>query len=304
MIELLPIFAWFATGVALRASGMAAPEQAGFMFRLIFFVTLPALAFTTISEQPLTAGNMVLPVAGFIVNLVCVGFALVYLRFVRMEPVRAGTVILGASIANTAFVFPFILAVLGPAALAQVILYDIGNAVFVATIAYGAATRFSRPRDFSTLRAIGKTIGSPLFLAICAALVVSAAALDVPALLRALLDPLAAATMPLILIALGVSMSFARMRDGVVISTVAIRMLGGFVIGIIAIAVLGLQNELALVVITAAAAPIGFNSVTLASIGKLDVEHATAALSLSIVAGLLTTTALLLLGSRWLIGAG
>ena len=45
------------------------------------------------------------------------------------------------------------------------------------------------------------------------------------------------------------------------------------VIGIIAIAVLGLQNELALVVITAAAAPIGFNSVTLASIGKLDVEH-------------------------------
>ncbi|MEJ2299369.1 MAG: hypothetical protein P8X94_12890 [Woeseiaceae bacterium] len=110
--------------------------------------------------------------------------------------------------------------------------------------------------------------------------------------------------MPLILIALGVSMSFARMRDGAVISTVVIRMLGGFVIGIIVIAVLGLQNDLALVVITAAAAPIGFNSVTLASIGKLDVEHATAALSLSIVAGLLTTTALLLLGSRWLIGAG
>jgi predicted permease len=274
------------------------------MFRVIFFVTLPALAFTTISEQPLTADNMVLPVAGFTVNLVCVGCALVYLKFKTMEPVRAGTVILGASIANTAFVFPFILAVLGPGALAQAILYDVGNAVFVATIAYGAASRFGRPRDGSTLRATAKTLGSPLFLAICAALVVSAAALEVPTLLRTLLDPLAAATMPLILIALGISMSVSNMRDSVVISTVLIRMVGGFVIGMVVIAVLGLQDELALVVITAAAAPIGFNSVTLASIGKLDVEHATASLSVSIAAGLLTTTALLMFGSRWLLAPG
>ncbi|NIV18871.1 MAG: hypothetical protein GWN47_10845, partial [Woeseiaceae bacterium] len=53
------------------------------------------------------------------------------------------------------------------------------------------------------------------------------------------------------------------------------------------------------VVIILAAAPIGFNSVSLASIGKLDTEQAAAALSASVGIGLVTTTLLLLAAIRW-----
>jgi predicted permease len=77
-------------------------------------------------------------------------------------------------------------------------------------------------------------------------------------------------------------------------------MVGGLLAASFFVYVFDLQGATAVTVIAAGAAPIGFNSVTLASVGKLDTEHATASLSVSVAIGLVTTSAIVLLGARWL----
>ena len=297
---LVPIFVYFLIGLVLRRFGVADREHAQFVFRLVFFVTLPALAFGTIAESELTLRRLALPVIGFLVCAICAMLALAYARIAKLERSMAGAVILGAGIANIVFMYPFGLAILGPAALPDALLYDVGNAIFLATVATAIAGRFGAAADSSVLSAVGKVLRSPLFLAVIAGLLVSAAAWPVPPLLDAILSPLGAATTPLILIALGVSFSTTQLRDSNVYSMVGLRMLAGLVAGALLIKVFGLEGVTAVVVIGAAAAPIGFNAVTLASIGKLDVERATAALSMSVTIGLLTAPAIILATARWL----
>ena len=296
---LLPIAFYFGIGLLLRVTGFANRDHASFVFRLVYFVTLPALVFVTISQKDLTRGSVLLPLAGFFVDLVCAAAAASYARFAKLGSRQAGALILGASITNMVFMFPFILAVLGTAALADALLYDIGNGVFVATVAVAISARYgglSRPTIAGSLLRVAR---SPLFIALAAALVVSVGKLAVPPLLFAALSPLAEATIPLTLIGLGLVFSVAHLPDRLPFYTLSLRMAAGLVAGVSIAWIFGFEGTTALVVIACAAAPVGFNSLTLSSIGRLDTERAAAALSLSIAIGFVTAPLLLYAGSRF-----
>lgn len=299
-LTLLPILLYFLAGILLRSAGLGTRDHARFVFRLVFFVTLPALAFQTIVDAGLTGDSVLLPFAGFAVNLLCAAAAVAYARVAGLEAPQAGAVILGAAIVNMAFMYPFILAVLGATALAEAVLFDIGNAIFVATVAYTIALRYGGAAGPSVVSSLNKMLRSPLFIALAAAIVFNVFDLAVPPWLIEVLAPLAAATIPLILIGLGLSFSVSRLEDSLPIHTVILRMLVGFIAGIVVAWAFGFAGMTAVVVIASAAAPVGFNSVTLASIGSLDIEQSVAALSLSVAVGLVTATLLLIAGARWL----
>jgi predicted permease len=296
---LLPIFAYFLVGFLLRLFGLAGSEQAAFLFRLVFYVTLPALVFGTISDAELTRRTMLLPIAGTTVNLVCAMAAILYVRVTNTDNRRAGAVVLGAGIMNTAFVFPFVLAVLGRSALAEAVLFDLGNAVFVGLIAYPISLYFGNAGTQSATSYLFKTIRAPIFIAVAAALIVNLAQIPVPNAANNVLSPLGSATIPLILIAVGISFSTTGLFSQLTIATILLRMLLGFIVGLALVWVLGFAGVTAAVVTVLAAAPIGFNSVSLASIGKLDTEQAAASLSVSVGIGLVSTTLLLLATMRW-----
>lgn len=300
MQALVPIFAYFLVGVVLRRSRFATGDHAQFVFRLVFFVTLPPLAFTTISGSEIGLRSISLPVIGFLVNLTCAFIALAYARVARLDPLLAGTVVVGTSVTNTVFVFPFILGMLGSDALAEAVLYDIGNAIFVGTCAYGIALRYGAGGTLSISASLVKILRTPMFIGVMAALLMNIAGWVIPSWLESILAPLGATTVPLVLIALGMSFSFAKLRDSVVYGTVMIRMLGGLLVGSFFVFVFGLEGVTAVVVIASASAPLGFNAVTLASIARLDIEHATASLSVSVAIGLVLSSAIVLIGATML----
>lgn len=296
--DLLAALVYFAIGIALRAAGIAKPDHGALVFRLVFFVTLPALAFRAISTATLGPSSALLPVAGFVVDCACALVALTYCRRRELARAQAGAVILSASIMNTAFMFPFILALLGPAALADAVLLDIGNAFFVATVAYSLAMRSRDAGDGSVGRSLFRTVRSPLFVAVVAAVAVNLAATEVPPLLRSILDPLAGMTTPLILVGVALLFSISRLRGRLPLYIVLLRMGTGAVAASLLVVVFGFTGLTAVTVFAIAAAPIGFNSVALASIGRLDAELSSAALSLSVAVGLAAVTAYSLI--RWI----
>ena len=297
---LLPIFVYFLIGFLLRFSGLARSEQAAFLFRLAFYVTLPALVFLAIADAELSRRTILLPVAGITVNIVCAMSAILYVRLTKLDNRRAGAVVLGAGIMNTLFVFPFILSVLGQVALAEAILFDIGNAVFVGTIAYSVTVYFGKAKTASAVSYLFKTIRAPIFVAVVAALIINAFQISVPTIAHNILSPLGSATIPLVLIAVGISFSTVGLAGPLTVVTVLLRMLLGLIAGLLIAWAFGFEGLTAAVVVVLAAAPIGFNSVPMASIGELDTEQAAAALSVSIAIGMVSTTLLLFAALRWL----
>jgi predicted permease len=159
---------------------------------------------------------------------------------------------------------------------------------------------FGQAQGASVASSLLKTLRSPLFIALAAAIVFSARGMKPPAIAAQALSPHAAATVPLTIVALGISFSNVTLRDPLVVRTVLLRMPLGFVTGLLLILLFGFTGTTATVVLVAAAAPIGFTSVTLASVAKLDTDSVVAALSLSIAIGLISTTLLLWAGPRWL----
>jgi predicted permease len=300
---LLPIFAYFLIGFLLRFRGLAGSEQAAFLFRLAFYVTLPALVFLVISGAEFERRTIFLPIAGITVNLVCTAAAIFFVRMTKIDNRQAGAVVLGAGIMNTAFVFPFVLSVLGQSALAEAVLFDLGNAVFVGVFAYSISLYFGNAQAESKGSYLFKTIRAPIFVAVAAALIVNVFQIPVPAIAENILSPLGSATIPLILIAVGISFSIAGLSARLTVATVLLRMLLGLITGLLIVWGFGFSGVTAAVVIVLAAAPIGFNSVSLASIGKLDTEQAAAALSVSVAIGLVSTTLLLIIALR-VLGAG
>lgn len=295
LASLSPLLAYFLVGLLLRRTGVLRGDQAEVLLRLVFFVTLPPLAFLAVSDVALTRASLLLPVAGFGVDLACVGIALLCARLLAWPDRVAAGVALAAGIANMVFTFPFVLAALGREALAEAVLFDLGNAVFVATVANGmAASRGDAP--VSRAAAVIRLLRTPLFIALVAAIIFSAGSLPVPAIVRAVLSPLAAATIPLTIVALGLAFSLRRLAGGLPGFATAIRMAGGLAAGLVLVGVLGFEGSTAVVVVASAAAPIGFNAVTFAAIGRLDTEQVAAAVSLSVVIGMLTTSLLLWFG--------
>jgi len=283
--QLAPIFAWFLLGVALRRFAVAEAAHAQFLLRLALFVTLPLLILTTLPKTGLSADKAVLPLVNIGVNLACMFMAMLASRRLKLDRERTGTMLINTMISNNAFMFPFVLAVYGSRGFSDAILYDFGNAVMVATYAYSVALKYGGESGNRWMM-LRKVLSSPLFLALVAAVWLSATGREVPQAAEAVIGPLAQMTSPLILISLGVYFTLGISHARLVSLAILIRMALGLAFGIGLATLLGLEGTTFTVVVLCSGAPIGFMALTFSAMARLDTDLSASAVSMSILIGL------------------
>jgi malate permease and related proteins len=285
LLQLLPIFAFFAIGVLLKVAGFAERSHGDFLLRLVFFVTLPLLILTTLPNARLSAEKAMLPLANIVVNLLCLGAVLLVMRRQSLPRATQGAMVMNTMTSNNAFLFPFILSIYGESGFADAILYDFGNAIMVATITYIAAFKYS-DEAHDNLSMLKRLIKSPLLWALGTGVVLSVTGTALPETVSRVATPLAQMTSPLILIALGIFFSLSLRHMQLVL---------GLAFGLGFAALAGLQGQTFTVIALCSAAPIGFTALTFSSMAKLDMELTTTAVSLSILIGLVYIPVLILL---------
>jgi len=294
VIQLFPIFVYFALGIAIRKAGIAERIHGEFLLRFVFFVTLPLLILTSVSAITFTADKAILPFLNIGVNLSCLGAALLLGRLRKLDKATIGTMIVSTSIVNNSFMFPFTLAVYGQSGFADSVLWDFGNALMMSTVVYAAAFHYggAQHQRWTMLMRILK---SPLVWCLVLSVILSLTHTPIPPGIGKIITPLAQMTAPLILIALGIFTTFKIHRIGLALQTVGIRMVFGLLCGLLLATAAGLEGTTFKVVVLCSAAPIGFNALTYCSMAKLDTELGASAVSLSIIAGLVYIPILILL---------
>lgn len=298
-IKLLPVFAFFLFGVLLKYFQLAKENHGALLLKIMFFVTLPVLVLVKLTEATLTTDKITLPFINIAVNLLCLMVMFFLTRKSTLEDTKLGVMLLCSMVMNNFFLFLFILAVLGEAALVEAMIFDIGNAITTMTLAYAIAFLHG-PEKLKTKNIVLNIFKLPALWALVIAISMNLNLIHFSVAMKGMLEPIGLLTNPLILISLGIYFSPRLIDIQPLVQTIGVRMVLGLILGIIFVYIFNLSGISAAIVVLCCSAPIGFNGLTFSALAKLDMELASSAVSASIFIGLFTIPLLLYFVQIWL----
>lgn len=285
LLQLLPVFAGVAAGLALVRTGVATRDHGRFVFVFAFHVCVPALVFDAVSGADLSLRVMTLPLAALLAISGGYLAGRVVTRRMDLAADRLAVFLMACMIVNTGFTFPFIEARLGTEGIARLIVFDVVNAGLLLTWVYAIAVR-ANPDGEGASRMWRKLATSPPLWGFAAGLAVNLSAVAVPATVMEIVDVFARPTGFLITVGIGMLLVFDPDQVRLGVRAIATRLATSTLIVVTIIAVFDLTGVERAVLLALCVAPIGFNTVTFASLENLDVRLATGTASLSLLASL------------------
>ena len=300
---ILPIFVIILLGWSLRRldfmkEGFLKPAN-----RLVYYVAIPAMIFREIAEAELVQHFSLVLVATTLVPLILVALiGLILVRGIKLQRYRMGSFLQCSFHGN-----------LGYIGLA-VAFYFLGDQGFTrASILAGfvmllqnllavvALSRFNQEPDqkISTLSLVRRVLLNPVIISAMAGMVFSLTGLNLPVIVDRSLKILSGMALPLALLVIGTSISFAQMRQQLRL-TVLIGILKLLVLpaaGLILFHLLNLQRMEYLPALILLASPSATVSYVMALEMAGDADMATAAISVTTLVSAVTFTLWLSLGS-------
>jgi len=294
LLRLLPILVAVAVGFTLRRLKMADHQDGETVFKIVFYVFLPALIFLALSTVDLSATFLAFPVAA--VAIIAAGYlgGVVVARRAGLSPIQRAVVVCGSMMVNTVFALPFVQALYGVEGVARVAAFDAVGTTSTFTFAYYVAAR-ANPLHHGRSILLNRLARSPALYAVAGGLLVQLAGVKVPAAVTTTLQPFGAATG--VVIALGLGILFDPLGGELRRAALAVgtRLTTAITVGAAMMLLFHLEGMDRAVLLLIAVAPLSFSSVTFASLENLDVSLATNGLSLSLVISLLLSLVMMFL---------
>lgn len=293
ILIIFPIICMFVIGVILRRINFFNQDDANILIKLVFYVSLPALILKTIPNVSISLNFLVLPlIAVFTIVLMFITSILV-LNLLDLETKTAGVFIIGTMILNLGFNVPFVLAAYGDDGFARASFLDIGNILLTLSLTYYLAQRYGSSSETPPPLINKKLLTSPPLIALIIAISFNFTQITFDPIIIDVLELLSALLTPLLMISIGIYFNPTSQKLFPALGVVFIRMGLGFTVGLLFVFFLGLDDLSNKIIIISTAAPVGFNTLTFASLEDLDREFAANVLSISIPIGICMITLLL-----------
>ncbi len=200
------MFILIGLGFLLRVLRIFPKETPPLLNRFVLYVTFPCLVFRSLQQATLDRRLWGIPPLAYgAISVVFLAAFFLGERVFRLPPKKSVSFAMGAAFGNTAFLgYPFILALLGEKGLPPAIFYDqLGN--FLSVYTFGVTfCMYGKTGRFST-RNVVEFLKLPPFAAFVLALLLNG--ITVPPFLWGAINRLADATVPLTMVAIGLSLS-------------------------------------------------------------------------------------------------
>ncbi len=248
-------------GLGLRHAGVLREDSGPVLVNVVIYATMPALVFTIIAHERLSAGLILVPIAGWLIHFVMLGAGWVIARLRHADRPTEGAILVSTAVGNTGFFGVPLIAASGiGVSLTAAVFYDAfatgvitwTSTVVIAT-SFGTAEARARGIDW---QALGRGLLMPPMVALYLALAWNLADLGRPVhWIARPLDLLGAATLPLVLLYAGLMLDWRALRRAWPdVSLITVARLGlGALVGLAIGTLLGLtQGQLHTVVLMAA----------------------------------------------------
>lgn len=294
LLIVTPIIALFALGLLLRQVKLFSQEDADIFIKMAFFVSLPAIILKTIPNVEISLQFLILPIIAIVTIILMFIFTFSSVKIFNFEKKTEGIFIIGPMVLNLGFNVPFVIAAYGEEGFARASFFDIGNLILMLSLIYFLAQRYSSP-DTPPKLFNKKLLTSPPLLALIIAIILNISNFTFDPVIIDLLNLLGALLTPLLMIAIGIYFNPTQKNLIPALTAVLIRMGVGLLFGLSIVFLFNLDALSEKIIIISSAAPIGFNTLTFATLEDLDKEFAANIVSIAIPIGIVLITVLLLL---------
>jgi len=284
--RLIAVAAVFFVGVVARRLGWAGPAQGRALLNFVFYIALPILIFGALSSVTLEREHALLPIVAMCTALVGWGAAVFVARRLGLPKKGEGAMSMCAMSMNISTIYPFAALTLTTSAFSELVMFDMGHAVFAWTVTTVAACKYGGHTDDIPVL-LRRALMSPPLWVLFVALALNVGGASLPGELVRYSLVTGQTLVLLVPLAMGLLVSAAGMRRPEVITSAALRSglggLAGFTLGML----FGLDGTAAGVAALGAAAPIGFTAVVLSAREGLDLELTASAAAISVFLGTL-----------------
>lgn len=300
VLELIvPLFIIIFIGYALRKTGFVREGFVDELNRLVYFIGLPALLFSEssgINPAELTGGA-----AGIAYPIIVAATALMALLASMLLPYsHRGSVVQAGFRSNLAYLgLPIVSTTLGEAVLGTIAII-IAAGVVTNTLLAILVLSFLKPggEDIRPLRRLAGLVTNPLLISIAAGLLVAASGLELPRMVARPIELLARMSLPLILLVLGLSLSFTDLRRNLPTAALAaaLKLVAMPAIAwMVSFGLFGAPAETANSVVLMAAMPTAIATQSFAKAFDADSAVSASSVSLSTLLAVVTVPALVVL---------
>lgn len=204
-------------GFSLKHIGFFEASDRDLLSKIVLYIALPAMIFTNLRTAQISTDMLFLPIIGITTSILLLIPAYVYCRIRDYNKKTTWTILIASSIMNTGFIgFPVCLGVFGQAGFLNAVFYDLSTSVMVVTYGIILAKKFAG----STEEVIKNTLTFMPLWAVILGLVFNAFSIPVEYVADNILNYLSEATIPLIMLALGISLDFGNVNENLTDSMV------------------------------------------------------------------------------------
>lgn len=211
----LSLFLVLFTGYLLKRRGILRDTDTGVINRLILDVTLPAFVFHALYRQHVTSDMVHAAWLFGILQVLVMALLWIPARLLKLPRAVIGTFLLTAVYGNTGFLgYPVVQAIFGKTegAMAAAVVYDqFSMALPVYTVGVAVAMHYGSKHQTSW-REMLSFFTTPTFLVLIGTLIINALRIPVPAFVTNSAQIVAGATVPLVLLSLGLMLEPAHLR--------------------------------------------------------------------------------------------
>lgn len=256
-------------GMLLKRLNILKEGDSAALSKIVLNITLPSLIFVNLSKASINNELLVLPITAIFIVLVTMAIAYIYSRIMSYSKATTWTIIIASSMMNTAFIgYPVIMGVLGNEGFVTSIFYDMVIAVMFVVFGMILVSQFGGNKRQVLKNGI---TFMPLW-AVILGLLFNLFNIPLGYVIGNSLDYLSQATIPLIMLSLGLKISFSQISDKLK-DTVFILSLRLLIAPLIVIMVLKFFNATGLIYSVAVldtAMPIAMNALVLSITYDLD----------------------------------
>lgn len=274
---IIPIIIIIAIGYIMRRFKVLRPDDASVLNKIVINIAIPSLIFTTIYDIDLSILHVIAPIP-----LICIAvgaisgiIAYVFAKIKKYHHKAVWSIVLTSAMFNSGFLgYPVVLGVFGIDGLVRAVFYDLGSMMLF--IVFGVLLLLIFGGKYTTI--LKRAFIFPPLLAVILALILNFINFDIGFLAFKTLEYLSNAAIPLIMIALGLSLEFRGIKENInaVFSVSVIKLLIAPLIASIIVLISGMGSLERQVTIIEAAMPSAMLSLVLAITYDLDVKIAAA----------------------------
>lgn len=194
-------------GFILKTGGIIKEQEGKILSRLLMHTTFPALMIVSTIHINLNFRLFLIPL--FAIGISAIMLFIAFFLFKKEKNSIRGVLTMGSGGWNVGlFGFPLIESIWGAKALLFAIMYDIGNTFLAFGVLYPLGNHFSEVPSKGRLNIIKKVLLLPPVLGMIIGLTLNVSNFPLPAFLEDLLTTLSKANKPLVLLLLGIYLSF------------------------------------------------------------------------------------------------